>query len=630
VRYQVFPWLLATLAIVVSTTSPAWADDAINIDNLDSERGRVQILLALDRLGVAEPDLDSITVSWDGVDVPVSSNLVTDEASGDVARTVILALDTSNSMRSKITSAKAAATAFINSAPEEVKIGLVTFAGEVTTLTPTTDHASVLAAIAGVQLQAGTQLYDAIGTSVSQLGDSGARSVLLLSDGKDTNSQLDVGAAERQLAKSGAVLDVVSLDQELEHLTLLRGLTRVSGGEVISTEPEALAEVFTDQAVALEQAAIVSFTKPPGSPSEATLEIRIDATSGQATDSAFYRINGEAPLQLESRSVQGDGLPAWSLYLSAFAVCLGLVGIAGFALFGARRNPLQEQLAQYSVSGGQPVQPEPAESAPTSTPLLESAVELTKKVVTGDFETRLALKLAGAGLAMTAAEWLLFQAAVAVGAAILGLVLGGPALAFLFFVLGLVLPLAYMQFRHSRRQSAFNSQLAETLTLISGGLSAGLSLPQAADTVVREGAEPMAGEMRRALVEQRLGLEISDALDGIAQRMKSEDFSWVVMAIRIQREVGGNLSELLNTVADTLRERDYVRRQVKVLSAEGRISAWVLSVLPFLIFFYLLLVRPDFVRPLYTTLPGFLMLGAAAGLLGMGIFVLSRLVKIEV
>ena len=121
-------------------------------------------------------------------------------------------------------------------------------------------------------------------------------------------------------------------------------------------------------------------------------------------------------------------------------------------------------------------------------------------------------------------------------------------------------------------------------------------MPQAMDTVVREGQQPITGEFNRALVEARLGVPIEDAMDGVAERMKSKDFAWVVMAIRIQREVGGNLAELLTTVAATLRERERLRRQVQVLSAEGRLSAWILGLLPPVFALYLVLVRPELPR----------------------------------
>ncbi len=138
----------------------------------------------------------------------------------------------------------------------------------------------------------------------------------------------------------------------------------------------------------------------------------------------------------------------------------------------------------------------------------------------------------------------------------------------------------FLSFKHRRRLKAFKNQLANTLQLMSGALSAGLSLAQSVDTVVKEGTDPMASEFRRALIETRLGVEIEDALAAIAERMGSVDFEWVVMAIRIQRQVGGNLAELLNKVAETIREREYLERQVLALSAEGRLSVWILGGLP--------------------------------------------------
>ena len=130
---------------------------------------------------------------------------------------------------------------------------------------------------------------------------------------------------------------------------------------------------------------------------------------------------------------------------------------------------------------------------------------------------------------------------------------------------------------------------------MSGSLSAGLSLAQSIDTIVREGDEPIASEFRRVVVETRLGVTLEDSLEGVAERMESHDFDWVVMAIRIQREVGGNLAELLLTVAATLREREYLRRHVSALSAEGRLSCYILGGLPPGFLVYLALTKPDYV-----------------------------------
>jgi tight adherence protein B len=157
-----------------------------------------------------------------------------------------------------------------------------------------------------------------------------------------------------------------------------------------------------------------------------------------------------------------------------------------------------------------------------------------------------------------------------------------------------------------------------------------MSLGQALDSVVNEGTEPIAGEFRRVLIETRLGVPLEAALEGISDRIESEDFAWVVMAIRIQREVGGNLAELLQTVAGTLRERDYLRRQVKSLSAEGLLSAYILIGLPIGVSIFLVAFRGEYIRPLYTTGIGFLLIGTAVVLLSMAGFMMKKIVTVEV
>jgi tight adherence protein B len=131
-------------------------------------------------------------------------------------------------------------------------------------------------------------------------------------------------------------------------------------------------------------------------------------------------------------------------------------------------------------------------------------------------------------------------------------------------------------------------------------------------------------------VESRLGVTLEDSLEGVAQRMESKDFEWVVMAIRIQRQVGGNLAELLLTVAATLREREYLRRHVKALSAEGRLSAYILGGLPPVFLIYLTLSKPDYVHPLWTTPIGWIMCIGMAILLGVGVLWMSKVAKVDV
>lgn len=153
---------------------------------------------------------------------------------------------------------------------------------------------------------------------------------------------------------------------------------------------------------------------------------------------------------------------------------------------------------------------------------------------------------------------------------------------------------------------------------------------QAVDTVVKEAPEPTASEFSRVLTESRLGLPLEDSLEAMADRVGSEDFQWVVVAINIQRRVGGNLAELLDTVADTLRERAMVRRQIKTLSAEGRLSAIILVAMPFVIALYLFTVNRGYLSLLFERTVGQIMMIGAAVLMGIGIAWMRKLIDIDV
>jgi tight adherence protein B len=165
---------------------------------------------------------------------------------------------------------------------------------------------------------------------------------------------------------------------------------------------------------------------------------------------------------------------------------------------------------------------------------------------------------------------------------------------------------------------------------VSGSLRSGFSLAQGLDAVVREDTQPAAGEFARALADSRLGMELEDSLDTIADRMQSADLRWTVIAIRIQREIGGNLAEVIGNTVETMRERASLRRHVKALSAEGRMSAYILISLPLAIGAWLMLTRRSYMRPMYTTVPGIAMLLFAAAMIIGGTFWMRKLIKVEV
>jgi tight adherence protein B len=249
----------------------------------------------------------------------------------------------------------------------------------------------------------------------------------------------------------------------------------------------------------------------------------------------------------------------------------------------------------------------------------------------GNLEEAFLDRLEAAGLNMRVAEFVLISLASAFIPPLLVLILTQNLLfAALVVVLGTVGPLLWLSVLASRRQAKFDEQLPSTLQLVSGALQAGHSLQQAVDTVVHEAADPIAAEFQRVLTEARLGRPLEEAFEAMAKRTKSIDFEWTVMAIRLQRQVGGNLAEVLSTVSQTIRDRYALKRQIKALSAEGRLSSVILSVLPVLLFAGLLLLNPVFLRPLYTTTVGITMMAGAAVLMIIGVFWLKKITEIKV
>jgi tight adherence protein B len=193
-----------------------------------------------------------------------------------------------------------------------------------------------------------------------------------------------------------------------------------------------------------------------------------------------------------------------------------------------------------------------------------------------------------------------------------------------------VIPYFWMTRAARKRQQALVDQLADTLSILASSLRAGYSFLQALDTVSKEIGDPSAHEFQRVVAEIRLGRPIEDALLAMATRIESDDLRWAVIAINVQRQVGGNLAEVLDIVANTVRERAYIRRQVRVLSAEGRISVAILAALPFLMMLYLAIVNPEYLSLLFTRTAGLVMLVLGGVLMTLGIFIMTRMIKIDV
>jgi tight adherence protein B len=247
------------------------------------------------------------------------------------------------------------------------------------------------------------------------------------------------------------------------------------------------------------------------------------------------------------------------------------------------------------------------------------------------FSGRLDAELEAAAVSLRSGEFVIVTVLASFGGMILGFaILKSPWLALGTGAVSGLGPTVALKFALGRRAEKLREQLPDVLTIMASSLRAGHSFLQALDTTAKEIAQPAATEFQRVVAEIRLGRSAEDALGALSERVGSADFKWAVLAVNIQREVGGNLAEILDNVADTLRERATMRRQVRVLTSEGRLSAWVLASMPFAIALYMFAVNRDYIMLLFTTKTGFMMLGGAGLLLAAGILWMRKIVDIDV
>ena len=486
---------------------------------------------------------------------------------GDVE--VILAIDTSGSMRPAIAAAKAAATEFVASMPAEVSIGVETFGDSVTVLTPpTTDRGLVSEQINAIAVDGNTALYDAVVTASQQFTPTVANKVLvLLSDGKDDGSAstLDEAVASIQ----GVHVESISLTTAETDLDSLSAFGPVTSADDAAGVSAAFARVAGLVADVVETAAVPTTVVPPTTIPAPTTTVPAPATPEPVATTVTARL--PVPAVPTTATTSEVPLSSFRLWLGAIGLFCGLF-VLGLLLFPRRRI----SKARLGIDKPRSV----SEMGKRTITAVEVALERHGK------QAGFATALAVAGIAMQPGEFLGTVAALAIVAALVGLLIGGSLGALLAAIVVCLCVRIYVRRRKAKRQAAFAQQLPDVLQLVTTALRSGYGLTQALDSVAEEAEEPARSEFAHVLVESRLGRDLSEAMRALAQRMESEDLDWVVAAIDINRDTGGNLSEILNTVSATVRERQRMARQVGTLTAEGRLSARILTVLPLLMAFW--------------------------------------------
>lgn len=196
--------------------------------------------------------------------------------------------------------------------------------------------------------------------------------------------------------------------------------------------------------------------------------------------------------------------------------------------------------------------------------------------------------------------------------------------------IGYFIPILFLRMKIQQRTKQFNNQLGDTLLLIANSLRTGYSFMQAVEMVSREMPPPISVEFARALKEMNLGVATEEALNNVAKRVDSEDLDLVVTVVLIQRQVGGNLAEILDNIADTIRQRVKIRGQIKTLTAQGRISGLVIGGLPFALAIIIYAMTPEYIGLLFsTTLGNWLLAGAFLSQI-CGAFFIHKIIDIDI
>jgi tight adherence protein B len=254
------------------------------------------------------------------------------------------------------------------------------------------------------------------------------------------------------------------------------------------------------------------------------------------------------------------------------------------------------------------------------------------KVISGrGFTQRTATELARADIKLTVGEFLILRITSILGTGlIVGLIWGHVLFGIGGAVLGFFLPNWYVAFRQGRRLQAFNNQLSDAINLMANGLRSGYSLLQSMESLSSELPPPMSEEFRRVVLEVGLGLTPEQALNNLLRRVPSDDLDLMITAINVQHEVGGNLAEILETIGHTIRERVRIKGEIATLTAQGRISGYVVSFLPIGLGALLYLMNRDYIGSMFSDTCGIIMM--AAGLVSMiiGFLAIRKIVNIEV
>jgi tight adherence protein B len=542
----------------------------------------------------------------------------------------ILLIDASNSMKgAPIQNAMAAARAFLAERKTDLPVAIVVFGPNDTVLTDFTTNAADLAESVSKTpaTSEGTHIYDALVSAVNKAKDQGLErtTIVLLSDGTDVGSSKSRAEALQAAADQNVRVISVGLSSPQYDPETLKSLADRTGGKYVETAtPAELQPIFQEIGQQLSNEYELTYRSLLPPQRQAVVLVKV---GGLAPASAKYTTPA---LTLEP---QGTFKQSWadevitSPWLMIFVIVsiLALVGFAIFSAIDVRNRSLRRRMAQYVTV------PSEEESrlrrAEVSTLLSDTAQRTVGGLRSWQrFESD--VELGGFGMsALAIAGWTIVGgiAASLVTAVIFQNLWG--------LLVGLLAPFVarwIVSRRVTKMRRAFEDQLADNLDVLAGAMRTGHSTMGALSVMVDSANEPSKTEFRRVLQDEQLGVPLDDALMVMARRMQSYDAEQLGLVMKLQREAGGNTAEVLDRVAEVIRGRQELRRMVEVLTAQARISRWILTCLPIFVLLALSFTGGDYLDPMIHSLFGRIALVFGALLVLIGSLWIKQISKLDV
>jgi tight adherence protein B len=458
-----------------------------------------------------------------------------------------------------------------------------------------------------------------------------AGAVILLSDGASTGTKpahgTQVTASSIGAAASAAHAQIYTVglrdsSYSPERMSLL---ARVGGGAFIESSSARLAEVFTNIEAGLTSAYVIRYrsTAPPGR----TVAVSVTADGVPGAASLSYTTPG-APVvhaakrkSAESFWVSNAALVAFSC-LAALVLGFGLLAVLTPRLSGAR---LRRRVGEFTASGL--VDPKDVSDASAPSPLESLRRMLARTAFWRRFESdvdiarigRAPLELAG-----------LTALATAAGATLLGILLGTPLVAVIALLLGPVALRAFVSHKLRKQRELFSDQLPSHLQEVTSAMRAGHSFVSGIATMAREAAEPSRGEWQQVVADEQLGVPLDEAMRPVATRMDCDDVNQVALVASLHHRTGGNMAEVLERVADSVRERADLRRELRALTAQARLSRYIVTALPVFVAVVVSILDPKYLKPLFHTTAGVILVIVALGLLAGASLVMRAITDVKV